>query len=288
MALRYQVDRLEDVALLDPVANLVAKAVGSVLPDDGPVRDALHGTWLGHPAHPMLTDLPIGFWTSGFVLDLFGRRARPAADAMIGLGVLSAVPTIASGWADWLSLGEFRKERRVGLVHAVSNGVATGLFAASYVARKRGRRGKGIWLTWLGSTAATVGGYLGGHLAFRQRVGTDRAAGESLPREWTIVIPESELVTGKLTGATVGGTDIVLLREGDRISALVATCSHMGGPLAEGRIERRGRTTCVVCPWHDSTFAFDDGRPVTGPASAPQPVLDVRVRAGQVEVRGHP
>ncbi len=33
----------------------------------------LHGTWLGHPLHPALTDLPVGAWTASALFDLLER-----------------------------------------------------------------------------------------------------------------------------------------------------------------------------------------------------------------------
>lgn len=129
------------------------------------VREALQGRALGHPLHPALTDLPIGFWTSAGVLDLVGgKRAARGATALVGLGVASAVPTIAAGMADWMEMS--RGKQRVGVVHAAANAAATVLYAKSFGARRMGHRGRGIWLGLLGAGVATAGGYLGGHLAF--------------------------------------------------------------------------------------------------------------------------
>ena len=162
------VDSLE---ALDRLAEPARRAVTALL-GAGPVKDALQGAWLGHAAHPMLTDLPIGFWTSAFVLDLVGgRRSRGAADAFVGLGVVSAVPTAAAGLADWSELDA--PERRRGLVHAVMNLLATVLYGMSFVERLRGRRRRGVMLGLAGASAATAGGYLGGHLVYRRGVGVN-------------------------------------------------------------------------------------------------------------------
>jgi hypothetical protein len=78
--LHAAVQRLAGLAVLDGVAGRVgAAARGVVRP--GPVRDALSGRALGHALHPLLTDLPIGTWTSASLLDALGgrgRRGRPA------------------------------------------------------------------------------------------------------------------------------------------------------------------------------------------------------------------
>ncbi len=148
---------------LDRLGELVQRAVDA-MPDD--VRRALGGdAWLGHPLHPALTDLPIGFWTSSWVLDIVGRKrsARTSA-AMVGFGVASAVPTIAAGAVDWTQLPEEKK--RTGLIHMICMAITTWLYAWSFFARLRGRRGRGILLGMLGAGVATAGGYLGGHLVF--------------------------------------------------------------------------------------------------------------------------
>jgi uncharacterized membrane protein len=127
----------------------------------------------GHPLHPVLTDLPIGFWTSGWVLDLVGgERHAPSAQLLTGLGVLSVLPTAATGAADWRSLSPH--DKRLGLLHAASNVTATALYAASWVARRRGDRRRGLVLGHLGAAAATLGGALGGELVFRRGAGVDR------------------------------------------------------------------------------------------------------------------
>lgn len=121
--------------------------------------------WLGHSMHPPLTDLPIGFWTSAWLLDLVGgARSAPAARKLVGFGVLTALPTAAAGLGDLHYLD--REHQRIGVVHAAANTVALVLFAMSWRKRGKGQRARGIALTWLGAIAATAGGALGGALAF--------------------------------------------------------------------------------------------------------------------------
>jgi uncharacterized membrane protein len=159
-------DQLEGEARLDAVVGPLNRAVAAMPPD---TKRLLQGAWLGHPLHPMLTDLPIGFWTSAWLLDIVGgRRAARVATAMVGLGVVTAVPTIASGLADWSDLPG--PKQRAGVVHAAANIVATALYASSFVARWRGQRFRGLALGMAGAGAATVGGYLGGHLVFGSEV----------------------------------------------------------------------------------------------------------------------
>lgn len=158
-------DRLDHAEALDRIAVPVHDALEDRL-SSGPLGEVLRGRWLGHPAHPMLTDVPIGCWTSAWLLDVFGdHRSEPAADAFVGLGALAALPTVMTGWADWTQLPA--PARRTGVVHAGANAVATALYAGSWFARRSGNRRLGVRLAHTGAAVATVGGFLGGHLAFR-------------------------------------------------------------------------------------------------------------------------
>src|SRR2546423_6577553 len=181
MDIRLDVERIDNAAALDPAVKAVRNAVNSALPP-GPLRDTLNGVWLGHPLHPLLTHVALGLWTGALVLDVVGgKKGRKAADRLIALGVLSAVPTAAAGLADWDDLDP--PELRAGLVHAAANTTAVVLFSSSWVARKRGRRGRGFLLALAGSAATTVGGYLGGHLTYRLGAGVNRNAFEHLPSD---------------------------------------------------------------------------------------------------------
>ena len=170
---RHIAPRLDEQAPLDAIAVPLQRGVRATM-GRGRARDALRGSWLGHPVHPMLTDLPIGFWTSAWMLDLVGgERDARAAQSLVGMGLLCAIPTAASGAADW---SELRSDaRRSGLVHAGANVAATALYAWSYAARHRGDRRKGVAIGMAGAAAATVGGYLGGHLVYRRGAGVEGA-----------------------------------------------------------------------------------------------------------------
>src|SRR4051794_8147120 len=122
------VEQLERATELDDLAKKVQGAVGSALPP-GPRKDALSGTWLGHPLHPLLILGPLGCWTSATLLDLVGGKgSRKAADRLVAFGVLAAVPTAAAGASDWADTAG--GERRVGLVHGLSNAAGVVCFAA--------------------------------------------------------------------------------------------------------------------------------------------------------------
>jgi len=164
------VQRIEGSPGLDAPGAVVEKLARAVA-RPGAAHDLLVGTWLGHALHPLMTDVPIGLWTSASVLDLVGgRSSRPAARRLVGLGVAAAVPTAATGLAEWLHADA--ASRRVGVVHANANSVGLAFYGASFLARRRGRHARGVALALAGGVAVAVGGYLGGHLAVARKAGT--------------------------------------------------------------------------------------------------------------------
>ena len=271
--------RAEELALFDRPGAWLARQVSRVV-KQGPAKDLLSGTWLGHPLHPLLTDVPIGAWTSSLVLDLFGgQQTRRAAEMMVGVGLVGAVPTAAAGLTDFSDT--FGVERRVGTVHATFNTIALALYAASWLARRRGRHSAGVKLGLGGALAVAGGGFLGGHLAYGKGLGVDRTAFDQELSEWTPVLDIARLAEGQPTMAEVGSIPLLLVRRDGRVLALANTCTHRGGPLHEGQLE--GET--VICPWHRSAFRMEDGEIVRGPATARQPSYETRVMDGTVEVR---
>jgi nitrite reductase/ring-hydroxylating ferredoxin subunit/uncharacterized membrane protein len=270
-------ERLERASMLDKPSDVLADWVRRLVPE-GPVADAASGTPLGHPLHPLLVTVPIGSWVAASYLDLTGGDAK-AAQRLVGLGNLAAVPTALTGANDWLSTVE--GERRVGFAHALLNYTALGLYTGSWLARRRGRRVKGAALALVGAGVLSASGWLGGHLSYALGVGVDTTAFQQLPTDWTDAGSEAELRAEVPTAVDVAGVPVLLIRHQGALLALADRCTHRGGPLHEGEI----RDGCVICPWHNSTFALADGSIAAGPATRPQPVFDVRVVDGRVQVR---
>jgi hypothetical protein len=162
--------RLEETTALDPPVRALEPTIQAVF-GTGTRGEVLRGEWLGHAVHPVLTDIALGTWTSASLLDLVGGAgSRAAAQRLVAAGLLAAGPTAWTGWDEWSTAGP--REKRVGLVHAVTNAVAIGTYAASWSARRRGRYAKGVGLAMAGAAIAGVGGYLGGHLAAARKVGS--------------------------------------------------------------------------------------------------------------------
>src|SRR6478735_3437107 len=172
MSLMGILDRVTDAAALDKTIEPVRRAVQVVLKPQL-VKDLLHGTWLGHPLHPVLAQVPVGTWLSAGLLDLV-PPLRPAATTLIGAGVAAAVPTALAGAADWSEAGT--GVRRLGLLHAAANTTALGLYVGSLVARGKGRGALGRGLAWAGLGIAGSSAAIGGHMSYSQSAGVSHSA----------------------------------------------------------------------------------------------------------------
>jgi nitrite reductase/ring-hydroxylating ferredoxin subunit/uncharacterized membrane protein len=279
---RQLLGKLERAAGLDRFGDRLQRGVQAALPQ--PVRDVLHGVPLGHPLHPALVAVPIGAWAGAAVLDLMPDQRR-AATAMVALGTAGAVPSAAAGLNDWADLT--RDQRRVGLVHALANSVGLGLYAGSLAARLAGRHRLGRTLGFLALGAVSAGGYLGGHLAYKQGAQANMSVAEMrrLSDGWRPVADLDQVPPGVLVTRTVDDVDVVAYREGDDVTVMLERCAHQSGPLGEGKVEQVDGHACVVCPWHGSTFRLRDGEVVHGPAGTDQQVLPSRVVNGVLEAR---
>ena len=282
---REIVHRIGDAKVLDRIGTPLGAAVDAAV-KPGAIKDLLAGTWLGHPLHPVLTDLPIGAWSSSFMLDVVGGKdARGGADTLLAIGIAASVPTVAAGLTDWTDTGG--PSRRIGVAHALGNVGALALFSGSLAARRRGNRAAGFALSALGIAVSSASAYLGGHLSFRQAAGANHTSdlADLFPSGWQGIGTLAELPEGELTKRTVGGIDLLVVRRGQHVDVLADKCTHLSGPLSEGTFRVEGGQGCVVCPWHGSTFRLSDGGVVHGPTTSPQPRFDVRVTGGAVEVR---
>jgi nitrite reductase/ring-hydroxylating ferredoxin subunit/uncharacterized membrane protein len=253
--------------------------------------NALHGTWYGHPLHPMLVTLPIGAWTFAFGLDLLavlGFRSMGmarSADLALKAGAAGAVAAAAAGLADWQHTNG--RDRRVGTAHALVNSTSLALHLASIALRGRGHLDRGRLASAAGWACLLVGGYLGGHMVYRRQIGVDHADRSPEPRDFQAVLPVAELeedlprrveVRDEDTGQNIG---VVLVRHRGSVQAMGARCSHMGGPLDQGWV----LNGTLVCPWHGSRYDLESGWPTSGPSTCPQPRYEVRLRDDMVEIR---
>jgi nitrite reductase/ring-hydroxylating ferredoxin subunit/uncharacterized membrane protein len=266
----------------EPLTKLVRGAYEALGESSQLAKNAMHGTWLGHPLHPVLTDIPIGAWTTAVVLDAseeitgddgYGR----AADLAIGLGLLGAVGAALTGLTDWSETDGDAK--RLGLVHGLLNLSATTLCASSLALRRAGDRGAGRATGLAGLALAYVASYFGGALVYHDRIGVNHADDIELDRP-SPALPAASLAEGEKQCVEVNGHDVMVARQHGRVCALAEHCSHLGGPLSQGTLNDGS----IVCPWHGSEFGLADGHVINGPATQAQPHFKATERDGAIVV----
>jgi nitrite reductase/ring-hydroxylating ferredoxin subunit/uncharacterized membrane protein len=250
-----------------------------------PIRSFLNGTWLGHPLHSALTDVPIGSLVVSLVLDLLGQRV--AADVALVATVLVMLAAAVSGAADYVDTDGTARVRAT--LHSTLMVVALAILVISLVLRAAGPADRTIpvVLSFVGFVIVSAGAFVGGEVVYALGNMVSRHAFRGSGTKW---IP---LDTGDLgdlaalpestpTKARAGINDLVLVRIGATVHVLHAVCAHAGGPLPQGRVV----DGCIECPWHTSRFRLGDGRVAQGPAVYDQPVYELRTtEAGGHEVR---
>jgi nitrite reductase/ring-hydroxylating ferredoxin subunit/uncharacterized membrane protein len=246
--------------------------------------DALHGTWLGHPLHPLLTDITIGAWTFGVFFDVLWlvtqkKAHRRTADLLVRIGTVSAIPTAATGIMDYSTIKKDAVAH--GALHGILNAAGLVLNILSLRARDNHHHSTGRALSFIAFGGLLISAWIGGEMTYRLRVGVNHSKAPSEPKGWTPALPDDELPDRQPRRVEVMGYPVLLYRDGATVNAIGAVCSHAGGPLEKGKVY----AGCVQCPWHDSVFRLDNGQVVHGPATYHQPRYETRIRDGQIELR---
>jgi nitrite reductase/ring-hydroxylating ferredoxin subunit/uncharacterized membrane protein len=277
---------IESQAWLDTLGDPLQKFVASLFSNTGEsgkqTKNLLNGVWLGHPLHPLLTDVPVGAWTCTLVLDLAAagnEEVQKASDLTLATGLLAATGAAVTGFTDWSDT--YGKERKVGLFHGVTMLTAFTMYSLSLLARLGGARKSGVALSNLGYGLLSVGAYVGGDEVFEIGYGVNHTAFDHGPGKYTAVMAEADLADGQPAKGMAGSTPVLLVKQGGDIYALHDTCVHAGCSLAGGTLEGRS----IICPCHGSQFDLRDGHVITGPATMPEPAFQVRVLDGQIQVK---
>ncbi|HEY3523323.1 MAG TPA: Rieske (2Fe-2S) protein [Candidatus Limnocylindrales bacterium] len=253
-----------------------------------PLKDFLNGTWLGHPIHAAITDVPIGALTVTVILDLANQRA--AADIALVIGILAMLAAALAGFADYTDTDGTARVRAS--LHSTLMIVALVVYLIS-LAQRAGDpidRTLPVVLSIVAYLILTAAAYVGGDVVYALGNMVSRHAFRGSGRKWLALevegvpepvdlamLPEGQPVKGK-----VGINPIVLVRVAGVVHALHETCAHAGGPLAEGRVV----DGCIECPWHQSRFRLRDGEVRQGPTVYPQPTYELRrSEAGGYEAR---
>jgi nitrite reductase/ring-hydroxylating ferredoxin subunit/uncharacterized membrane protein len=255
-----------------PLGDWLHRLMAAVFGRMPPIRDFLAGTWLGHPLHALLTDVPIGALTVVIILDIVGQPA--AADVALLLGVLAMLGAALAGFADYSSTDGRARVRAT--VHSTLMVVSLVVYIVSLAIRASGptTRTLPIVLSIVGYLILACGAFVGGDVVYALGNMVDRHAWRPSGAKWQ-TLDVGEVPEGVLVKAKIGAQVLVLIRSGDTINALHDQCAHAGGPLNEGTLV----DGCVECPWHGSRFEIATGRRRRGPTVYDQPRYEVRVAA---------
>lgn len=284
----------ESPTLTDRISDALQSGVKAVIGTNRKpprrFKSLLNGTWLGHPLHPAITDVPIGAWLLAVIFDIIwlaspavNSWAARGAEIAVLIGILAAVAAAVTGLADWSD--SYGAERTVGLYHAGLNSLALVLYIVSFFIRLADPSGESVAaaiLGFIGIVSVLVAAYLGGDMVFGKGTGVNHVAWQEGSHDFVSVLPVAEMPDNTLRRVEVAGVPVVLVKLGAKYAAIAATCSHAGGPLDEGELQHGG---VVQCPWHGSRFRLRDGKPITGPATFAQPRYDVQVRDGMIYLR---
>lgn len=261
-----------------PLGEAIHRLVSAIFRPIRPLKDLLNGTWLGHPIHAALSDLPVGLFAGVVLLDVLNER--PAADALVVLGILGMLAAAVAGLADYADTDGAPRVRAT--LHASLMVTALVVYAISLAIRagSPADRTLPVALSIVGFVVLTAGAFVGGDVVFAHGNMVSRHAWRTGGAKWN-ALDVGEVAEGMPTRAKLGANTLVLVREGTTIHALHDQCAHAGGPLSGGRLV----DGCIECPWHGSRFRLTDGRVARGPAVYDQPRYEVREVEGGLEAR---
>lgn len=274
---------------MDPLGDALQRIVGGLYGALGRpgrrLKDLLHGTFTGHPLHPALTDVPLGAWLVGVVADYLAITSRivprGAGTVALAVGLGGALGSLATGYTDFHET--FGLERRTALAHGLLMTLVFVIESVSLAFRLVGVSNlypPAVGLATAGIVLATIGMYLGGHVVYGFGTVVNRTAFLDGPQDEVVVGASEDFREGQMRNVQANGMAVLVSRVGGILFAISDVCSHAGGPLDEGTLDG----DIVTCPWHGSRFCIRDGSIRGGPATFPQPRLEVREREGKVEV----
>src|ERR1700694_4818371 len=205
------------------------------------IKDMLNGTWLGHALHQVLTDIPLGAWSSTMVLDMAwltneDEGAAQGSDISLALGILGAAGSAVTGLTDWSDLDG--TDRRVGIFHGLLNGSILLTNIASLILRLTGKPRAGVYLSSAGYAVSLFAAYLGGELVFAKGIGVNHVAWEGGSDDFVAVLAANDLVEGKLTRVDAAGITAVLLNQDTPLSPIAPPCPPLAAPLDEAKSQK--------------------------------------------------
>jgi nitrite reductase/ring-hydroxylating ferredoxin subunit/uncharacterized membrane protein len=265
-----------------PLGDFNHRWIGALFHPIRPIQNFLNGSWLGHPVHAVVTDVPIGAMTVSVIADVIGQPL--VADVSLLLGVLGMVASAVTGAADYAEVDGTARNRAT--VHSVVMVLSLVLYLISLVIRSGSPADRLVPIVIaLGAyLLLTLGAEIGGDLVYLAGTHVNRHAWRGAGAKWIALElgDRADIPEGGPTKLKAGINELAVIRQGDRILAVHAQCAHAGGPLAEGSLVG----DAIQCPWHGSRYRLADGHNVRGPAMYDQPAYDVRrSESGGWEVR---
>ena len=253
-----------------PLGNFVHGIVHWLFHHMKTIHNFLNGTWLGHPIHAVLTDVPVGAFTVVVLLDVV--NLRQAADYALVLGVLAMLAAAVAGFADYADTDGLARERAT--VHSTVMVIALVVYTISIVIRwgDPADRTLAVSTSILGYLLVTIGAYIGGDIAWALGNMVDRHAFRSRGTKWAALEVPEEFPEGSLVKAKMGANSLVLVRNGETVMALHDTCAHAGCSLTEGKL----LGSLVECDCHGSRYEMATGHLKRGPSVYDQPAYEVR------------
>ena len=180
-------------------------------------KTLLHGTWLGHPLHPAITDVPIGAWLLAGLFDVLwlaapsqNQWAARGTEWLVIVGIVGAVGAAVTGMADWSDT--YGAERTVGLYHrgAQYPGACAVHHLGGPALHSRQRyehTGGNFRLCW--HRRMLVAAYLGGDMVFGKGTGVNHTAWEAAPEDYESVLPVDQLSERTLRRVMVADVPVV-------------------------------------------------------------------------------
>ena len=265
-----------------PFGDFNHRWLGALFHPIRPVQNFLNGTWLGHPVHSVVTDVPVGALTVSIVADVIGQHL--VADVSMVLGVLAMVAAAVTGLADYTEVDGTARNRAT--VHGTLMVVTLVLYTISLLIRAGNPPDRlvAIVVAVIGYLLLALAAAIGGDLVYLIGTHVNRHAWRGAGAKWIKLelgdlpdIPE-----GGPTKLRAGINELAVIRNGDQVLAVHAQCAHAGGPLADGSLVG----DAIECPWHGSRYRMANGHVVRGPSMYDQPAYDVRrAEGGRWEVR---
>jgi len=253
------------------------------------LKSFLHGTWLGHALHPLITDVPVGAFTVALFLDVLGgfgnTSAYEGAKWATALGVVTMLGAMLAGIADFT--GTYGRETKYGTLHQIFMYLSLVFYLISLAVRfGYVAGGPQLWTAnaVIGYGLLAIGAYIGGELVFGLGYMVDRHAWDAGGNKWA-ALERSEFPENEPAQAKAGDQTLLIVRQGERIYALHDICSHAGCNLSDGGTVVGAKRDQIQCACHGSRFRLADGTVTRGPATYDQPSFEVRRGERGIEVR---